>query len=156
LKIAVVGDTHGKIEKIKKELNLIKPDYLFFTGDYYPDGQKISRSLNINFTGVAGNCDPNKIGLSEKIAEIEGKKFLIVHGHQYGVKRGLNRIFYRGKEAGVDMVAFGHTHVACAEKVEGLWLLNPGSPTNPRLPDRASYALIEITENNLNAAIIRI
>jgi putative phosphoesterase len=156
LKIAVVGDTHGKIEKIKKELNLIKPDYLFFTGDYYPDGQKISRSLNISFTGVAGNCDPRKKGLSEEIVEKAGRKFLVVHGHQYGVKRGLNRIFYRGKEAGVDMVVFGHTHVACADKIDGLWLLNPGSPSQPRLPDRASYAIIEVDENSLNPVIIRI
>jgi putative phosphoesterase len=156
LKIAVVGDTHGKIEKIKKELTMIKPDYLFFTGDYYQDGKKLAASLKINFIGVSGNCDPLKTGLSENKAEIKGKKFLIVHGHQYGVKRGLNRIFYRGKEAEVDMVVFGHTHIACAEKIEDLWLLNPGSPSQPRLPDRASYAIIEVEGNNLNPVIIRI
>lgn len=156
MKIAVVGDTHGKIERIKKELNKLKPDYLFFTGDYYPDGKKISRALNIDFTGVAGNCDPRKTGSSEKTVEIKGRKFLVVHGHQYGVKSGLNRIFYRGKEAGVDMVVFGHTHVAGAEKIEGLWLLNPGSPTHPRSPDRASYAIIEVTEDRLNPVIMRV
>ncbi|HEX3011766.1 MAG TPA: metallophosphoesterase [Syntrophomonadaceae bacterium] len=155
MKIAVVGDTHGKIDKIKKELTLIKPDYLFFTGDYYPDGKKLASSLKIDFTGVAGNCDPIKTGSAEKKVEIKGKKFLLVHGHQYGVKRGLNRIFYRGKEAEVDMVVFGHTHIAGAEKIEGLWLLNPGSPSQPRLPDRASYAIIEIEENKLNPVIVR-
>ncbi|MEN6327013.1 MAG: YfcE family phosphodiesterase, partial [Syntrophomonas sp.] len=97
-----------------------------------------------------------KKGLSEEIVEKAGRKFLVVHGHQYGVKRGLNRIFYRGKEAGVDMVVFGHTHVACADKIDGLWLLNPGSPSQPRLPDHASYAIIEADENSLNPVIIRI
>ncbi|MGI5921571.1 MAG: metallophosphoesterase family protein [Syntrophomonadaceae bacterium] len=156
MKIAVTGDTHGKIERIKKALAVLKPDYLFFTGDYYPDGNKISSYLGIKCLGVPGNCDRRKQDASEKLVEMSGKKFLIVHGHQYGVKKDLNRLFYRGVEAGVDMVVFGHTHHACAEKIEGLWLLNPGSPTQPRVPDRASYAIIEVNENSLNPVIVRL
>lgn len=156
LKIAVAGDTHGKVERIKRELKLLKPDALFFTGDYYSDGEKLANDLKLTFYGVSGNCDYCRNGPQEKIVELEGYKFLIVHGHQYGVKKGLNRLFYRGLESQADMVVFGHTHVSCAEKVEGLWLLNPGSPTKPRLPDHASYAIIEINKPCLNPEIIRI
>jgi putative phosphoesterase len=156
MKLAVVGDTHGKIKRILDQLRLIKPDYLAFTGDYYQDGQRLARELKLPYTGVAGNCDHSLRGSAEKKVEIKGFKFLIVHGHQYGVKSSLNRIFYRGQELGVNAILFGHTHVPCCEIIEGMWLLNPGSPTYPRLGEKGSYAVVDIKESHLEPAIIRL
>ena len=31
------------------------------------------------------------------------------------------------REAGVQVAAFGHTHVAYCQEADGLWMLNPGS-----------------------------
>jgi putative phosphoesterase len=33
---------------------------------------------------------------------------------------------------GCDAIVFGHTHQPVVERVEGVWLLNPGSPTEKR------------------------
>jgi putative phosphoesterase len=155
MKLAVVGDTHGKIEKIIKELRLVKPNYLCFTGDYYQDGKKIAKELKLPLFGVTGNCDHSIRGNAEKTVEIEGHKFLIVHGHQYGVKRNLNRLYYRGQELGVNAVLFGHTHVSCCELIEGMWLINPGSPAYPRA-GRGSYAVIRAEKLSLEPIILNI
>lgn len=155
MKLAVVGDTHGKTEIIVRELRLLKPDYLFFTGDYYQDGKKIANELKSPLFGVTGNCDHSIRGSAEKTIEIAGNKFLIVHGHQYGVKSNLNRIFYRGQELGVNAVLFGHTHVSCCELLEGMWLINPGSPTYPRM-GRGSYAIINVENSSLQPIIMNI
>lgn len=155
MKFAVVGDTHGKVDIVSRELKLLKPNYLFFTGDYYQDGKKIADELKVPLFGVTGNCDHRIRGSAEKTVEVEGHKFLIVHGHQYGVKSSLNRIFYRGQELGVNAVLFGHTHVACCELIEGMWLLNPGSPTYPRI-GRGSYAVINMAKDYLEPVIINI
>lgn len=149
MRIAITGDTHGKIEKIKKELQLLKPDHLLFTGDHFSEGRKIARYLDINCNGVAGNCDPGSSGKQEQIFMLGGKKFYLVHGHQYGVKRGLNSLYFRGRELEADFVIFGHTHVPFCENFEGLWIINPGSPSLPRLGKKGSYAVLAF-ENELS------
>lgn len=155
MRIAVVGDTHGKIQGIEKELRRLKPKILIFTGDYYQDGDQIAQDLKLTLYGVTGNCDYHNRGLRERLEEIEGKRFLIVHGHQYGVKRNLNRLYYRGLELEADIILFGHTHISCCRQVEGVWLLNPGSPVYPR-GERGSYALVEIESNRLEPVIMEI
>lgn len=154
MRIAVVGDTHGKTKVVAREIEKQKADYIFFTGDYYPDAQKISRTLRIPFTGVSGNCDSSYEDKKEIIISLKGKTFYIVHGHQYGVKTSLNRLFYRGKELNADLLAYGHTHVPCIEKIEDIYLMNPGSPTMPRSKLNKSYGLIDIKDNEIFPQIV--
>lgn len=156
MRIAITGDTHGKLEKIKKELQIMKPDYLLFTGDHFSEGKKIARYLNIDFKGVAGNCDPGGSGKKEQTFELGGKQFYLLHGHQYGVKRGLNSLYFRGKELGVDAVIFGHTHIALCENLGDLWIINPGSPSLPRLGKKGSYVLLELENSGFNPTIVYI
>lgn len=156
LNFAVAGDTHGKIQKLEKALQMLKPDYLFFTGDYYSDGLKLARHLSIDWTGVMGNCDFGFKVKREQQITIAGYNFYLVHGHQYGVKRNHNTIYYRGVEVNADIVLFGHTHIPMCKKIEGIWLINPGSAAFPRLNFSSSYAIIETNEDSINAKIIEI
>ncbi len=84
------------------------------------------------------------------------KRFYMVHGHQYGVKMSLQSLYYRAKEKEADIVLFGHTHVPCCEQEDGIWLINPGSPSRPRLAGKGSYALIDIKENELVPRLMEI
>ncbi|HEX3012057.1 MAG TPA: YfcE family phosphodiesterase [Syntrophomonadaceae bacterium] len=153
--LAAVGDTHGKVDTIIRELKPLTLNYLVFTGDYYTDGKKIARELKVPLLGVNGNCDYRNRGNAEKTVDIEGSKFLIVHGHQYGVKGSLNRLFYYGQELQVNMVVFGHTHIAYCEMVEGMWLFNPGSPTYPRI-GTGSYGVINVEKGSLQPVILQL
>lgn len=154
MRIAVVGDTHARIEKIKRELERLKPQYLLFTGDYLADAKRLSHHLALDFCGVAGNCDPNSSSGLEQVLELEGKRLYLVHGHQYGVKRSLNALCFRGQELEVDAVIFGHTHIPYCERVNDMWLINPGSPSVPRLGQKGSYVLLEIKNKLLLPQII--
>lgn len=154
--IAAVADTHGKVDIIMAALRRLKPDYLLFAGDYYRDGQYISKELKLPAHIVAGNCDIDHRSHQEKIITLMHKNILLVHGHRYGVKRDYNRLFYRAQELKVDAVVFGHTHRPYCAKIEDLWMINPGSAALNRFEDYGSYARIEIDNNSFTACIIQV
>lgn len=146
MRIAIIGDTHGRVTAIKKILAQNPPDHLIHTGDYYADAKKIAIPLKLPFHAVTGNCDARKGEPDELLLELAGKRIYVVHGHQYGVKRDLNNIWYRGQEMQSDIVVFGHTHVPFCEKVGDTWLMNPGSTSRPRVSKLGSYICLVLDE----------
>ncbi len=156
MRIAVVGDTHGRIEPIKRELLKIQPDHMIFTGDFYGDALRLSAHLGVSCQAIVGNCDLANAGPHELLIELLGKRFYLVHGHQYGVKMGLQSLLYRGLEQEADVVLFGHTHVSCCEQIDNVWLINPGSPSRPRAGTRGSYCLVDLDDGKLVPRIIKL
>jgi uncharacterized protein len=154
--IAAVADTHGTTDTIINELSRRKFDHLLFAGDYYQDGQIIARKLKLPAHIVAGNCDVTHRAKQEELITFLNQDILLVHGHQYGVKRDLNRLYYRARELDVDAVVFGHTHSPYCENAGGLWMVNPGSPVRPRSQGYGSFAIINIDDNGLSARIVKI
>jgi hypothetical protein len=154
--IAAVADTHGKTELIINKLKLLNPDHILFAGDYYADGQRIIKALKVSGNSVAGNCDTTNRMKQEEIINIMGYKIFLVHGHQFGVKRDLNRLNYRAQELAVDAVVFGHTHSPFCDNIDGLWFINPGSPVDSRLSEQGSFAIIEINDHGLKPSIINV
>lgn len=152
--IAITGDTHGRIDGIRCHLERLKPEYLIHTGDFYTDGKKLAKGLGIGFTGVKGNCDPVGKGKPVEVLDLVGIRFCIVHGHQHKVKHTLNHIYYYGLEKGVQVVVFGHTHVPCCDFQGGIWLLNPGSPSLPRIGYQGSFIMLEAESGLLKPEVI--
>ena len=103
-----------------------KPDAVIFLGDITEDTLDI-RSVfpELPLYRVAGNCDYERDDVKE--CKLGGKRFLLCHGHQYGVKTGLERLWTEGLRRQVDVVLFGHTHRQYAETRNGILYLNPGS-----------------------------
>ncbi|MEA1962101.1 MAG: metallophosphoesterase [Bacillota bacterium] len=153
LHVAVVADTHGKTNEIVQVLKQRIPDYLLFAGDHFSDGIKIANELGIAYNVVPGNCDYEPDQDQEAVVTLKGHRILLVHGHQYGVKHDLNRLFYRGREMGAEAVVFGHTHTPLIEKTDGLWLINPGSPSRARIPGQGTYAMIKVDEKELTVSL---
>ena len=58
MKILVISDTHGKLNKIRDiwpkltDINLI-----IHAGDFISDGNKLERELKVPVLAVKGNCD---------------------------------------------------------------------------------------------------
>lgn len=59
------------------------------------------------------------------------------------MKYDLAKLRYRALELEADIALFGHTHVSQIEYIDGIWFINPGSPTLPRNGVR-SVAIIGI------------
>lgn len=152
--IAAAADTHGDTEQLIARIGRIKPQYLLFAGDFYRDGQAIAQRLKLPAHIVGGNCDLDHRLPRELVITFATHKILLVHGHQYGVKKDLGRIYYRACELEAEAVVFGHTHYPLCERQGDLWLINPGSPSRPRLPGPGSFALIDITEHGLQPSLV--
>ena len=159
MKILVISDSHNvildsQIEDIKKEGQF---DLLIHCGDKYNDAEHFAEKLQIkNVLNVPGNCDHSVIGIEPTlIQEIEGKKFIVTHGHLFHVKFSLNQLKTFAKKNKADVVLYGHTHKAKNEIKDNILYFNPGSTIYPN-DAKASFGVIEINEGNINSRIVSI
>jgi uncharacterized protein len=75
----------------------------------------------------------------ERVVEVEGARVGMVHipGPVAGRAARL-----RARFSDCDAIVYGHTHVPEVAREEGVWMLNPGSPTERRrAPTRAMLVL---------------
>lgn len=144
MRILVFSDTHGKLDTALKVIKMERADLILHAGDFFRDARGLAAVAGVPVQGVAGNCDPPGAGPEEELLCLGGKKILLAHGHQLGVKTSYQRVFYRACQEEVDAVVFGHTHVPLNEIMEGILLFNPGSISRPRSGQRPSYGLLVI------------
>ncbi len=78
------------------------------------------------FHVVKGNCDYANFQ-DEIVTDVDGIRFLVVHGHRHNVKMTLQTLAYHAEEVGAQVACFGHSHVLGAELIEGVLFINPGS-----------------------------
>jgi putative phosphoesterase len=158
MKIVVVSDTHGNNKYIlEKLLEMEKPDMLFHLGDYVEDGEKISSALGIETIIVKGNGDYfNTKYKEDELINIKNKKIFLTHGHKHNVENGITNLYYKGLELEADLVLFGHTHRPIIEIEKNIIIMNPGSASIPRSPDKIkTFGLVNIGEK-INTKIIQI
>lgn len=158
--IGLISDTHIP-ERSKKLPNLIfdvfkDVDMIFHAGDMVSIDVKEELEKIAPVHAIQGNMD-RAYGLKfpkSLILNIENFKVGIIHGEVY--PRGdTMQLKYLALELGVDILVTGHSHQALIEKVDGILLLNPGSPTVPRLTD-PTVMLLHIDGENVDAEIIKL
>ncbi len=124
-----------------------------------------------NFTTAARELYITQPGLSNHMSAMEKElgfrvfertlplpnntTIFMTHGHRYYVTMGINNLHYHAKDTHVNVVLFGHTHVAMEEYREGILFLNPGSCTQPRDGKRPSFAILDIGKNKITSQIVR-
>ncbi|KZX15035.1 hypothetical protein MBCUT_17690 [Methanobrevibacter cuticularis] len=85
---------------------------------------------------VQGNMD-RKYGLDlpkSETVEVDNVTIGVNHGEVYP-QGDSQQLHYIAQELEADILVSGHTHQPHIENYEGILLLNPGSPTYPRLAD---------------------
>lgn len=156
MRILVLSDTHGNA--IDAYLNKIKDegyfDMFIHCGDCCKDVAQISKTLNISkYINVNGNCDPG-IGANDiEDIVIENKKFVITHGHIFGVKRDLEELKRYAKNHDADVVLFGHTHRSHSKYENGILYFNPGTACMPTF-GKYSYGKLTIEDGNIYDEIV--
>ncbi len=151
MKIVVISDTHlfsGIADFPEKLLKDIKgADLVIHTGDFveekvFGEIEKISRE----FKAVAGNMDSEELKrrLPEKLIFKAGKyRIGITHGRgaPSDLLNALGEIFSGDK---LDLIIFGHSHLALNKKIGDTVFFNPGSPVDKIYAESNSYGIIEI------------
>lgn len=154
--IGVISDTHvptrrknipEKIFEVFKGVDLI-----LHAGDI--ESKEVIESLEeiAPVVAVKGNCDYD-LGLNDReIVTVENIRIGLAHGLVY--PRGdTQQLYYLARELDVDVMITGHSHQPMIEKIEDVLLLNPGSPTQPRMCE-PSVMLLEINDDKIDAQIV--
>lgn len=137
--VLIVSDSHG----LETELEVIKKRHNVQRNFHCGDSELLASSDSLEgFQTVEGNCDWNGDFPLEEVVEIGGLRFFITHGHLFGVKSNLLNLHYRALEVKADIVCFGHSHIAYAEKIEEQLYINPGSIRLPKKFHMPSYVLL--------------
>ncbi len=148
MKYLVFSDSHGFPSNMKSALDL-HPEIsrILFLGDGCNTLSELSDYRpNLEIFAVKGNCD----GLlcpypSMRIIVDNGKRIMLVHGHNHGVKYDSPALSLAAKENHIDIVCFGHTHRRCELYENGIYYFNPGSIAE----SVHTYGVLDITEKGV-------
>jgi putative phosphoesterase len=122
-------------------LHLSDPDAVFHLGDGYKDLRGLGLMYpDIGVYAVGGNCDFHCDMPAFKVADIQGVRIFMTHGHTYKVKNGLHLLTAAARSFDSDIVLFGHTHTEYCEVRQGMTVINPGS-----IGYSGSYGILTIT-----------
>jgi putative phosphoesterase len=103
---------------------------------------------------VHGNADEpalRELLPQELVADVESVQIGLVHipGPRPGREARLVERF-----PGCDAVVYGHTHVPQVERVGGVWILNPGSPTERRRAPARSLLVLDVRGKTLRPRLV--
>lgn len=158
--IGLISDTHIPDRARELPKNVISSfenvDLILHAGDLtstkvIDELEKIAPTIAIqgNMDRAAGIMLPNA-----KVIEAEGLKIGIAHGEVYP-RADTQQLLYLAKQLDVDILVTGHSHQPKIEQIDGVLLLNPGSPVVPRLADR-TVMLLEINNKEVDVEVIKI
>ncbi len=166
MKVLIVSDTHGSItswNKIEKMFGSVNE--IFHLGDvlYHgprnplPDGYNPAELASVlkakaNISYVRGNCDADvDLMVLEKedmpkimSLTVENKKMVLLHGENI---KNDNQILELIERYNADVFVYGHFHIPRLEIVRSKVILNPGSPSLPKMNHPPTCALIEFSSN---------
>jgi putative phosphoesterase len=144
--IAVVSDTHlprGTRALPERCVALLREAaFIVHAGDFTAASLLDELEELAPVAAVHGNMDQPEVRrrLPERaVAEVLGIRIGVVHdaGPASGRHRRLVDLF-----PACDVVVYGHTHVPEVTRHGGVWIVNPGSPTERRRSPRHTMAVI--------------
>ena len=154
MKILVISDTHGHLDKVYEVCERLPGiDLIIHCGDYQTDAYELEDTLGIPTVSVKGNCDRCE-QVDRAYVDTPYGKIMVTHGHMENCNFGVTQLLYAAEEQDCVAVCFGHTHVPMCEDFSGITLLNPGSLSKPRDNTNGSYAIIRSTEDDFYTNII--
>ncbi len=164
--IGLISDTHlpSRRKSLPKEViktfQNAKVDMIIHAGDF-EDLSAIQMLEKIApLTAVQGNmCNSevkNKFPM-KKVVKIEGLTIGITHGTG-GPKGYYERVvdMFKDESSTPDIIISGHTHQPEAKLVNGVQVINPGSPTDKYFAPRNTVAILEIKGTEFDYRFIEI
>lgn len=159
--VAVISDTHlprgaRRLPEACAEA-LRGSDLILHAGDLSAvSALEELRALGPPVEAVYGNVDEPALRAllpEERVVAVEDARIGMVHipGPAAGRAERLIERF-----PGCDAVVFGHTHLPLVEQHAGVWLLNPGSPTERRRGRFRSFLLLHVTGRRIRPELVEL
>ncbi|ANF22030.1 metallophosphoesterase [Thermococcus piezophilus] len=155
--VAVISDTHygNKTKNLPsllfQHLEKKRPGLILHAGDITSPELLERLEEFAPVVVVRGNVDHLHLP-EEQVIEVEGLKIGVLHGHQFVIMNA-QTLTYKALDMGVDVLVFGHTHRYYYDTYsfhgQRVVLLNPGSPTFPRM-DSAGFAFLKVDSTNIS------
>lgn len=153
IKLLIFSDSHGRMGGMLEIAEKERPDEILHLGDCWEDAKTLAFAFpQIPTVMVPGNCDRCAGQQETLLLEREGWKLLLGHGHQWRVKSGGAPALAAAREAGADLLLYGHTHVALCLQDSGIWVLNPGTVGGVWAP--ASYGVVTLEPGRLEPRVV--
>jgi putative phosphoesterase len=148
--VAAISDTHlprgaRRLPEACLE-RLRQTDLILHAGDFSAVSVlEELQELGPPVQAVHGNADEpalRELLPKERVVEAGGARIGMTHipGPAAGREERLVRRF-----PGCDAVLYGHTHLPQVERHEGVWILNPGSPTERRRGPFHAMLLLDVS-----------
>ncbi len=146
--ITVISDTHGLL-RAEARAHLAEGGRIIHAGDI--DNEETLRQVAGlgPLTVVRGNCDRGPWAV--RLPRIE---LLTVEGHVLCVVHNLAELDLDVGQAGVRAVVFGHSHVPCNERRDGVLYFNPGSAGPPRFGRPVTMGKLHLEAGKIHGEII--
>lgn len=159
--VLVLSDTHIPARTQQQPDAVIEaaespPDLIVHAGDLVDE--EVLRSLErfAPVQAVAGNMDPQEL-LQQlpRRREIDagGIAIGVMHGDALSSPRSGSAEELVDEFPGMDVVITGHTHVPRLTFLNGVWIFNPGSPTDPRGGSECAFGWIEIDAGGIQFSL---
>ncbi|MCC7131253.1 MAG: metallophosphoesterase family protein [Gemmatimonadales bacterium] len=144
MRLGIISDTHGLLRPEVFE-TFRDVDRILHAGDVGPEDLLVELEAIAPVTAVWGNTDGFDLRrrLPEVVeTEIDGFRFLLLHGHQFGspTPEVVNRAY---PEA--EVIIYGHTHRPLLTIVDQVvTVMNPGGAGRRRFDLPASVGIMEL------------
>ena len=157
MRIGVISDTHGDQAAVRQAVKAVPDaDMWLHAGDYSQDAAYLASLAAVPTYAAKGNCDGQATAKFDEFVEAAGKRIWLTHGHRYSVKQGINDLVQWGRQYGMDIVIYGHTHLPANNWYNNLLVFNPGSAAEPR-SGYGTCGILDIDhEGNVTGKIIEL
>ncbi len=144
-------EIHQKVKEAFKDVDLILHAGDLTSLSVIEELEKIAPVM-----AIQGNMDRvNGIDLPKaRVIQAEDLRIGLVHGEVYP-RADTQQLLYLARQLEADILVSGHSHQPKIEQVEGVLLLNPGSPIVPRLADR-TVMLLKIDKKEVDVELVKI
>ena len=132
-------------------------DLILHAGDFVSAGfRRELRAFGPPVEAVYGNMDDARLTATlprERVVEVEGARIGMVHIPGPAAGRAAR---LRARFPECDAIVYGHTHVPESSLDGGVWILNPGSPTERRRAPARAMLLLHIDAGVLEPETIEL
>lgn len=155
MKVCVISDSHNGMSALRAAVKAAGGvDCYIHLGDVVGDARALGEMTGLPVYAVRGNCDWSLEYETEDVITLDGVRLFITHGHKYNVNGGTYALAACAQELACAAALYGHTHVSSIEADGALLIVNPGSPTTPRLGRKRSVALLTIEGGEVYPKIV--